>query len=104
MQVQINGVLTALKSYVTQKFGSGAVATQADFGFSPEKTVVKTAATKAEAATKAAATREARQTMGSQQKKAVHGVLPVAQPVSPAPTTTNPTPAATPQAPATATS
>jgi hypothetical protein len=95
----IIGVLTALKAYVIQKFGSGAVDTQADFGFSPKKTVVKTVATKAEAATKALATRQARHTMGSEQKKAVHGVLPAAAPISPA-TTTTPTPAVTPPVPA----
>jgi hypothetical protein len=78
------------------------VAMLADFGFSPKKTVVKTVATKAEAATKAVATRQARHTMGSQEKKAVHGVLPApTQPVPPATTPTNPTPAATPQVPAT---
>jgi hypothetical protein len=100
-QALVLGVLASLKAYVNLKFGSGAVDTQADFGFSPKKTVVKTAATKAEAATKAVATRQARHTMGSQQKKAVHGVLPAAAPVSPATTTTSPTPAVTPQPPAT---
>jgi hypothetical protein len=98
---QILGVLAALKAYVTLKFGSGAVDTQADFGFSPKKAVVKTAATKAEAAAKAVATRAARHTMGSEQKKTVHGSSHATGPVSPATPTTNPTPAATPQAPAT---
>jgi hypothetical protein len=101
MHVQINGLLAALKAYVIQKYGSGAVALQADFGFSPKKTVVKTVATKSEAATKAIATRAARHTMGSKQKKAIHGVLPATEPVTPATTTTNPTPAVTPPAPAT---
>jgi len=98
---QIMVVLTALKAYVTQKFGPGAVDTQADFGFSPKKTVVKTLETKTNAATLAKATRAARHTMGSVQKKAVTGVLPAPEPVTPATTPTNPTPAATPQATAT---
>ena len=96
----IMGVLAALKAYVTLKFGPGAVDTQADFGFSPKKTVVKTVATKSKAATKAAATRVARHTMGSVQKKAVTGAS-VAEPVTPATTTTTPAPAVTPPAPAT---
>ena len=99
-QTQILGVLAALKAYVTLQYGSGAVDTQADFGFSPKKKVVKTAATKANAATLAKATRASRHTMGSDQKKDVHGVLPPAEPVSPATTTTNPAPEVTPQVPA----
>jgi hypothetical protein len=101
LNAKILGVLAALKAYVTQKYGSGAVDTQADFGFSPRKTVVKTAAVKAEAATKAEATRTARHTMGSKQKKAVTGTSPAPEPVTPATTPTTTTPAATPPAPAT---
>ncbi|HEY5239948.1 MAG TPA: hypothetical protein VIJ22_00720 [Polyangiaceae bacterium] len=97
---RIMGVLSALKAYVTLKFGPGAVDTQADFGFSPRKVVVMTAAEKTASAAKAKATRAARHTMGSDQKKAVTGAS-VAEPISPATTTTNPAPAVTPQAPAT---
>jgi hypothetical protein len=97
---QILGVLAALKAYVTLQFGSGAVDTQADFGFSPKKTVVKTAETKANAATKARATRAARHTMGKDQKKSITGSSE-AEPVSPATTPTAPTTAATPQPAAT---
>ena len=100
MNTQILGGLAALKAYVTLKFGTGAVDTQADFGFSPRKVAVRTAAEKSASAKKAAATREARHTMGSDQKKAVTGTSPAPEPVSPATTTTNPAPAVTPQAPA----
>ena len=101
LAAEILVVLDALKAYVALKFGSGAVDTQADFGFAPRKKVVKTAATKANAATKAKATRAARHTMGSDQKKAVTGASTATEPVTPAATPTNPTPAVTPQAPAT---
>ena len=77
---QIMVVLTALKAYVTQKFGPGAVDTQADFGFSPKKTVVKTLETKTNAATLAKATRAARHTMGSVQKNLFRRWLPGSQP------------------------
>ncbi|HEY3816956.1 MAG TPA: hypothetical protein VGL81_07295 [Polyangiaceae bacterium] len=100
MLTQILGVLSALKAYVTLKFGPGAVDTQADFGFSPKKAVTRTVEEKAASAAKARATRAARHTMGSDQEKAVTGAS-VAQPVTPATPTTNPTPAVTPQAPVT---
>jgi len=101
MNTLILGVLAALKAYVTQKYGPGAVDTQADFGFSPRKVTVRTAAEKTASAKKAAATRAARHTMGSVQKKAVTGTAPAPEPISPATTTTNPAPAVTPQVPAT---
>ena len=94
------GVLAALKAYVTLKYGSGAVATQADFGFAPRKVAVRTTAEKSASAQKAAATRAARHTMGSDQKKAVTGTSSASEPVTPAATPTT-TPAVTPQAPAT---
>jgi hypothetical protein len=97
----IMGVLAALKAYVTLKYGSGAVDTQADFGFSPRKVVVLTAAEKSASAKKAAATRAARHTMGSVQKKAVTGTSPEPDPVTPAATPTTPAPAVTPPVPAT---
>jgi hypothetical protein len=84
----IVAALASLRAYVTLNFGSGAVDTQADFGFSPKKVVVKTAETKANAAIKANATKKARQTTVSPET------------VTPATTPTNPAPAVTPQAPA----
>ena len=100
MNTHILGVLAALKVYVTQKYGPGAVDTQADFGFSPRKVAVRTAAQKTASALKAAATRKARHTMGPVAKKAVTGTSPAPEPVTPATTTTNPAPAVTPQVPA----
>ena len=100
LNTQILGVLAALKAYLTLKYGTGAVDTQADFGFSPRKVTVRTAAEKTASAKQAAATRAARHTMGSVQKKAVTGTSPAPEPVSPATTTTNPAPAVIPQVPA----
>lgn len=99
MHATVVALLAALRAYVLLKFGQKAVDTLAEFGFSPRKKVVKTTETKADAVKKARATRVARHTMGSVQEKAVHGVLPSTEPVSPAGTTTQPTPAVTPQAP-----
>jgi hypothetical protein len=88
MHARILAVLAALRSYVTLKFGSGAVDTQAStrarrrFRLRSQEEVVKTAETKAKAAQKAVAARKARHTMGTQQEKAVHGSLPDAAPVS----------------------
>jgi hypothetical protein len=86
VRATIVAVLASLRTYVTLKYGTGAVDTQADFGFSPKKVVVKTAETKANAAAKAAVTKAAN-------KKTVSP-----EPVSPATTTTNPAPAVTPPA------
>jgi hypothetical protein len=84
----IVAVLDQLKAYVILKFSSGAVDTQADFGFSPKKVVVKTAETKANAAIKASATKA--------RKKAAATAA-----VTPATTPTTPEPAVTPPAPVT---
>ena len=48
------------------------------FGLAPPKVGKKTAATKADAAAKLVATRKARHTMGSKQKKPIHGTAPSA--------------------------
>jgi hypothetical protein len=85
----IVAALAALRAYVLLTYSQKAVDTLADFGFSPNKVVVKTAETKANAATKATATKKA---------KSQTTVSP--EPVTPATTTTNPAPAVTPPAPA----
>jgi hypothetical protein len=87
-------LLASLKSYVLLKFGDAAVATLADFGFTPRKQTPKTVETKAAAAEKSLATRKARQTMGKRQKEKVTGAAP-------APTTGTGTTASPPPAPTT---
>jgi hypothetical protein len=69
-------MLSALKTFVTLKFGPDAVAVLADFGFTPAKQVQKTVETKKQAVEKSRATRTARHTMGKKQKKAVKGTVP----------------------------
>jgi hypothetical protein len=55
-----------------------------DFGITPAKVPVRTAASKVAAAAKGAATRLARHTMGTKQKAAIHGTVAPAAPVPPA--------------------
>jgi hypothetical protein len=69
-------VAKALKSYIIGLYGQNAVAVLGDFGLTPPKTATKPVKVKAKAADLAQATREARNTMGSQQKKKVKGTLP----------------------------
>jgi hypothetical protein len=81
-------VLRALRSQIVAQFGDGqgAAGVLSDFGYSPQRVPKKTTATKAAAVDKALATRKARHTMGSKQKKDVHGTVPTAPPApSPAP-------------------
>ena len=55
---------------------AGSPSSLADFGQTPRKVTVRTAAQKEVAAQKAAATRKARHTMGSKQKAAIKGTGP----------------------------
>jgi len=75
------------------------------FGFTPVKTAVRSAASKALAAEKAAATRKARGTVGKTAKAAIHGTVPAVPAVAPAPqagsSTTAPVAPAASNAPAT---
>jgi hypothetical protein len=91
----------ALKAYLLGVFGPTAVAVLEDFGFSAPKTPgKKTVAAKSAGIVKAAATRVARHTMGTKQRKTVHGAAPAPAP-SPTPAGTTPTattPAPTPPA------
>ncbi|HEY1692598.1 MAG TPA: hypothetical protein VGG39_10580 [Polyangiaceae bacterium] len=95
------GVLVALKSYLTNQYGSAAVAMQADFGFASKKKVVRTSESKTDAAKKATATKAVTHPKVTKQTTTVLTVVSPASPTATAMTTTNPTPAATPQAPAT---
>ena len=79
--------------------------TLADFGLVPLKKGTRTVATKAGAIAKNKATREARHTMGSKQKAAIHGTVPPTDPGNPDPPATipsqpTPPPAAPPAPPA----
>ena len=99
LHIQVLVVLAALQAYVAQNFGSGAVDTQADFGFTPRKKVVMTAAAKASAAAKAKATRAL--THPKVAKGTAGNGASASPALAPATTPTNPEPAAPPQAPAT---
>ena len=61
------------------------------FGFTPVKTPVRSAASKALAAEKAAATRKARGTVGKTAKAAIHGTVPTVPAGAPAPQAGSPT-------------
>jgi hypothetical protein len=75
------------------------------FGFTPAKTPVRTAASKALAAQKGAATRKARGTLSKKEKAAIHGTVPTVTAGAPAPqagsSTTAPAASAASNAPAT---
>jgi hypothetical protein len=85
MGVNVHLLLQALHAFIVAQYGNQAAEMLADFGFAPKKATQLTAEQKAAAAAKRTATRKARHTMGSKQKKDIHG--------APAPA---PAPAATP--------
>jgi hypothetical protein len=78
-------VRKGLKGYLLTNFGSDAVQTFEDFGFTPPKTPVRTAKSKAQAVDKAVATREAKK-----EAIATHVATP---PTPPAPAAVTTTPA-----------
>jgi len=79
---QSAGFVLALKRMVAAMFFDSA-STLADFGLTPERRAVRTAAQKADAAKLAKATREARHTAGKKQKKAIKGEMPSTTPTKP---------------------
>lgn len=101
---QVDPLLRGIKQFVILQYGDSqsSSATLADFGYAPRKVPVRSPTTKVAAAEKTRATRTARNTMGSQQKKAVVGnvtgvvVTPVhagpASTAAPAAPTTPPSP------------
>ena len=97
---KVDPILRLFKSYVVSLLGdaqdsSGALA---DFGLTPRKRPVMSVDAKSVAAAKSKATRAARHTMGSVQKKAVKGTVPLvstdggvhAPAPAPSPATTGP--------------
>jgi hypothetical protein len=83
-------VVSAFRRFVTATF-TESPDTLATFGLKAPKASKKTVEVKGQALAKGKATRKARGTMGSKQKKAVHGAAPAAS-SSPAPATgTTPT-------------
>lgn len=89
-----HGVLLGLKSLLVMQYGTKAADVLADFGFAPPKQTKKDPATQVAAAAKSLATRKARNTLGTQQKKAIKGTVASAPATTPAPVT--PAPVATP--------
>jgi hypothetical protein len=93
---QVKPLRAGVRGIVQARFGKqGPQVLQ--FGFTPVKTPVRTAASKALAAEKAAATRKARGTVGKKAKSAIQGTVPAVPTVAPAPqagsSTTAPAPA-----------
>jgi len=89
LQAKVEPVIRDYEAWVAVTFG-GSPSTLADYGVTPRKVPTPlTAEQKASAAAKRKATRQARNTMGSQQKKKVKGTVPTTAPVTP-PTATPP--------------
>ena len=88
---EVQSVLLALQSFVANMFGPRST-TLADFGFTPRKVGVESAATRHQAVLKAQATRKARGTMGSKQKLAITGASTASPTPATPPATTNGTP------------
>jgi predicted RNA-binding Zn ribbon-like protein len=92
---QVRPLRAGVRGIVQARFGKqGPQVLQ--FGFTPVKTAVRTAASKALAAQKAAATRKARGTVGKKAKSDIHGTVPTAPaaaPAAPAPAEPAPAPA-----------
>jgi len=89
---QVQPLRAGVRGIVQARFGKqGPQVLQ--FGFTPVKTAVRTAASKALAAEKAVATRKARGTVGKTAKAAIHGTVPAVPAVAPAPQAGSPTPA-----------
>jgi hypothetical protein len=100
-------VVSGIRQAIQLMF-AGSVDTLADFGLKPRKVrAVPTPAQKAAASAKAKATRAARHTLGSKQKAAIKGTVPVAVPPTPpaanAPAPATPIVTAAPTGPATPT-
>jgi hypothetical protein len=99
---QVKPLRAGVRGIVQARFGKqGPQVLQ--FGFTPVKTPVRTAASKALAAQKAAATRKARGTAGKKAKAAIHGTVPAAPAVAPAPPDASAAPAPAAAAPGTPT-
>ena len=89
---QVRPLRAGVRGIVQARFGKqGPQVLQ--FGFTPVKTAVRTAASKAAAAEKAVATRRARGTVGKTAKAAIKGTVPAVPAVAPAPQAGSPTPA-----------
>ncbi len=71
-----HGVLLLLHAYVVYTYGKNAAQVYSDFGFPQPKTGKKTVQVKAQAIEKSRATRAARHTLGSKQRRAIHGTPP----------------------------
>jgi hypothetical protein len=79
--------IVAGHNYVRAQFGVSSH-TLEDFGLTPRSTAPKTLAVQSGAVVKALATRQARHTMGTKQKAAIHGVVPAAAAAGSTPTPT----------------
>jgi len=82
IEAQIQTLLQPIKTYVQSHFGEDSKASAA-CGFAPRKVGKVSAEKRAEAVEKLRATREARMTLGSRQKAAIHGELPASPAPSP---------------------
>jgi uncharacterized protein YegL len=81
---QVKPLRAGVRGIVQARFGKqGPQVLQ--FGFTPVKSPVRSAASKALAAEKAAATRKARGTVGKTVKAGIHGTVPAAPAAAPAP-------------------
>lgn len=78
----VDPLLRFINALVISQFGDteSSASTLADFGMSPRKVPVKSAAVKAEAVVKLRATREARGTTGPKQRSRIKGVVPANPP------------------------
>jgi hypothetical protein len=101
IEVAASPLRKAMRRFLEGRYGEGSVKL-AEFGFTPRKPRVVSAATKAEAAIKAKATKKARNTVGKKQREAITATQPAAPsaPQTPAapvpPVASTPAPAAPP--------
>jgi hypothetical protein len=77
VEVSVSPLRKSMRRFLEGRYGEGSVKL-AEFGFTPRKPRVVSAATKAEAAIKAKATKKARNTVGKKQREAITATQPAA--------------------------